>query len=112
MSKRTKYVTTVVDEDTFQSIIDAGNIWGDSISAAAYKLVQRGIVSLNQELGSKTPVHIQVARINQDLNTVMTTKQRIVESYRLALELGKEKEAQQLQALAKGEGIELSQDGS
>lgn len=104
---RNKYVTTQVDEDVWQSIVDAANLWGESISKATYRLVQRGLISLNNELGSKTPDHIQVNRISQDLNTKMSTKQKVVEGYRLANELEDEKAKEELRAVAKRLGIAL-----
>ena len=104
---RNKYVTTQVDEEVWQSIIDAANLWGESISKATYKLVQRGIISLDKDLGSKTPDHIRVSRITQNLNTKMTTKQRVTEGYRLAKELGDVEAAGELEAVAKRLNIEL-----
>jgi len=97
---RNKYVTTQVEEDTFRGIIDAANLWGDSISMATFKLVQRGLMSLDSELGSKTPLHIRVNRINQALSNKMSTKQRIGENYRLAKELGDEEALREIEEIA------------
>ena len=107
MAGRTMYITTQVDEDTWRGIIDASNLWGDSISMAAYKLLQRGMVSLDTELGSKTPDHVKMSRISQALNTQMSTKQRATENYRLAKELGNEKVVEEIEKIAAKLGIEL-----
>lgn len=104
---RNKYVTTQVDEDVWQSVVDAANLWGESISKATYRLVQRGLISLDKELDSKTPDHIRVNRISQDLNTKMSTKQKVVEGYRLAGELEDEKAKEELKAVAKHLNITL-----
>ena len=107
MAGRTKYITTQVDEDTWCGVIDASNLWGDSISMAAYKLLQRGMISLDTELGSKTPDHVKLSRIGQELDTQMTTKQRTVERYRQAQELGNEKASEEIEKIAAKLGIEL-----
>jgi hypothetical protein len=107
MAARSKYITTTVDEETWRGVIDAGNLWGDSISLATYKLIQRGISSLDKELGSKTPVHITLSRIDQDLKTKMSTKQTISNSYRLAQELNDEEAIAKIRDVAERLGIEL-----
>jgi len=107
MSKRNKYISAQVDEDTWQAVIDAGNLWGDSVSMAAYKLLQRGITSLDAELGSKTPAHIKVSRISQSLNTRMNTRQKITESYRLAKEFNDEETVLEIEKLAAELKVEL-----
>lgn len=107
MTARTKYITTQVDEDTWRGVIDASNLWGDSISMATYKLLQRGMVSLDSELGSKTPAHVKMSRISQSLNTKMSTKQRVAESYRLAKELNDEQTLEEIEDIAKELKIEL-----
>jgi hypothetical protein len=97
---RNKYVTTQVEEETFRGIIDAANLWGDSISMAAFKLIQRGLMSLDTELGSKTPLHIKVNRISQTLSNKMSTKQKITESYRLAKELNDDGVVKEIEGIA------------
>lgn len=107
MSKRIKHISTTVDEDTWNGVMDAGNLWGESIASATFRLVQRGLLSLDKELGSKTPIHIKISRINQTLNTQMTTKQKVTESYRLAKELEDTTAIQEIEQVAKELNIPL-----
>ena len=105
---RTKYVTTQVEEQTYQSILDAANLWGESMSKATDRLVQRGLIALDAELGSKTPTHIEVMRIHHALTNQMSTKQRLTEGYRLAGELKDTETMEEIKALADELGINLT----
>lgn len=104
---RTMYLTTQLTKETFEAVIDASNFWGESRSKTAEMLVQRGLMALDKELGSNTPAHIKVARINQSLNSKMDTRQRIEESYRLANELNDDEALAQIEELAKEFKVKL-----
>jgi len=108
MAARSKYITTTVDEETWRGVIDAANLYGDSISLTAYKLIQRGISSLDKELGSTTPAHIKISRIDQTLKTKMSVKQAVASSYRLAQELHDEEAVIQIKEVAEELGIKLT----
>ena len=104
---RTKYITTQVTEETWAAIADAANFWGESLSKATDRLVQRGLMSLNTELGSKTPVHIRLARIEEELKLQESREQRVVGSYERAVRLQSFDRVTELQKMAKELNIEL-----
>jgi len=108
MAKRAKYIHSQVTEDTYEGIRDAANFQGCSLSVTIDNLVQRGLISLDKELGSNTPLHVQIARLHGELTSHLTTRERIQESLKLATELGDTVRQQKVEQLS--EKLKLSQE--
>lgn len=106
---RQKYITTQVSEETWQAVKDIANMWGESISKAADRLVQRGLISIEKELGSKTPAYVKLARIEEELKILESREQRLQGSHERANKLGVYDKVKEIQTLAKEFGIELAQ---
>lgn len=104
---RTKYITTQVTEETWAAIADAANFWGESLSKATDRLVQRGLMSLNTELGSKTPFYIRLARIEEELKQQESREQRVMNSYDRARKLQNLDGITEIQKIAKEIDLEL-----
>ena len=103
---RVKYITTQVTEDIWLAITEVANLWGESISKTADRLVQRGLRHLEQEKGSNTPI-VQLARIEEQLKMQESREQRVMSSYNLAIKLGDMELIQEIQDVAKSLGINL-----
>jgi len=72
------------------------------------KLVQRGLESFSNDLGSKTPIHIRVMRISRELGARMTTKQALQESYKCAVDFGDEEKIKEIKELAEELSVNLT----
>lgn len=107
---RTKYITTTVTQETWEAVTDAANVWGASISKAADRLLQRGLIALDKELGSKTPAYIRLARIEDELKSQESREQRIVTSYERAVRLQNADRLNEIKSLAKELKIDLPKE--
>ena len=106
---RQKTITTGVSEETWQAVKDIANLWGESISKATDRLVQRGLISIEKELGSKTPAYVKLARIEEELKILESREQRLLGSHERAAKLGIYDKVKEIQTLAKEFGIEIAE---
>jgi hypothetical protein len=107
VAARTKHIHSTVTPQTYEAIMDAANVFSESLSLTVDKLVQRGLESLEEELGSNTPVYIRLARLDRELKRQMSTQDNLRENYALARKLGDEERQKKLETLASSLGIEL-----
>lgn len=106
---RTKTITMQVSEETWQAVKDIANLWGESVSKASDRLTQRGLVSIEKELGSKTPAYVKLARIEEELKLQESSEERLFNSYNRAIKLGDHDRIKRVQQLAQDLKIELAE---
>jgi hypothetical protein len=104
---RKMHISTQVSEETWEAVKDVGNLFGESISKAADRLIQRGLISLDRELGSSTPVYVRLARIEEELRLMESGEQRVANSYQRASKLGVYDKVKEIEGIGKELGIDI-----
>jgi len=111
MAYRNKYLSTRLPEADWQNVLDLANIWGETPSTAAMKLIQRGVEEIEKEMGSATPLRVRIHRLQERVKQRKNLRQELQDTLNMVRE---EKHAEredliaQVTALAEQADIDLT----
>jgi len=111
MAYRDKYLSIRLPEADWENVRDIGNVWGESLSEAGWRLIQRGVEAVEKEMGSKTPTRVKVHRLKQRVKERANLEKDILDTYQTINEgqpVNKEHLLAELKALADETGVVIT----
>ena len=112
MAYRNRYLTVKLPEADWESIRDIANLQGQTLSTAGWNLIQRGIEGYEKEMGSSTPIQVQIHRLAEEIKGEATEEQRLKEAHALIMQRKegpkRDKFLERIHKLAKKVGIDLT----
>jgi len=86
MAYRNRYLSTRLSEADWQNVIDIANVWGETPSTAAMKLIERGIEEIEKEMGSATPLRVRIHRLQETVKQRKNLRQELQDTLNMIRE--------------------------
>ena len=111
MAYRNKYITIKLPEADWESVRDIANLQGETLSTAGWNLIQRGVEGYEKEMGSSTPVRVQMRRLHNAVNARASLKKEMESTLQMITQEGgpeQEEQIKKVHDLAEKAGVNLT----